>query len=102
MIAFVRRSGADSFDVAALLCQVGYRRLRADAAATVASFGNVEGWGSTMRPLDPDALRAHRSPLVPPLLLGPDPGPGPGAPPDRHVGVPLGRRVARPRGGART
>ncbi len=74
MIAFVRKSDrGDAFDVAVLLCQVGYRRLRPEAAATVASFGDVERWDSTMRPLDAEAMRTHRSPLVPGLCSDPIP-----------------------------
>ncbi len=74
MVAFVRKSDrADTFDVAALLCQVGYRRLRTEASATVASFGDVATWGSTMRPLDADAMRTYGSPLVPQLCSDPLP-----------------------------
>ena len=74
MTALVRRSATGSgFDVAMLMSQFGYRRLRAGASATVFAFGAAENWGSSMRPLDTSAMKTHHSPLVPDFCSDPMP-----------------------------
>ncbi len=74
MVAFVRPSDAKgTLDVAMVLCQVGYRRLRVNASATVAAFGAADVWGSKLRALDADAMEKYHCPLVPEFCSSPVP-----------------------------
>ncbi len=74
MIAFVRRSEAQgTLDMAVAIGQIGYRRLRVNASATVAAFGTADAWGSKLMPLDADAMDRYRCPLLPDFCSDPVP-----------------------------
>ncbi len=75
MIAFVRPSAEvqGTLDIAMVLCQVGYRRLRVNASATVAAFGAADVWGSKLRALDAAAMEKYHCPLLPEFCSSPLP-----------------------------
>ena len=74
IIMFVRRSQeGDFYDLALLMCQFGYRRLRSRASATVFAFGDVAEWGDSMRSLDAEAMEKYGAPLVAEFCSNPIP-----------------------------
>lgn len=89
MTALVRRSPAGgTYEIALLMSQFGYRRLRSNASATVFAFADAAQWGTDILPLDARAMAMHGSPLVPEFCSDPIPS-------LEHVPVDSGQVVYR-------